>query len=314
MQAPNAGDTADIVYAGFWRRCGALLIDALVLGMGFYAVVFAAALAAGLSGAWAGVAQGRMPAWFIPAYVGLLLAYYLAAALYYSLQESSAQQATLGKRALGIKVVDAQGRRLSRGHALGRWFAAALSYLTLYIGFLMAAFTGRKQALHDMVAGTLVVDRWAWTEHPERQQRHIGALPVVLGLLLLAVPMLGIIAAIAIPQYQDYVYRARVATAIAAARPLQTLVEAARRQDGDCPGNGEAGLRDPNDYATVELASIEAGPMQDSGACALQLTLRGAGNAALDGKRLWLELDPGTGRWTCSAEIEDRYLPRDCRG
>ena len=171
----------------------------------------------------------------------------------------------------------------------------------------------RKQALHDMAAGTLVVDRWAWTGHPERQQRHVGALAVLLGVLLLLVPMLGIIAAIAVSQYQDYVYRAKVATAIAVARPLQPLVGEMHRGNGACPVNGDGGLRDAGDYATAGLASIEAGAMQGSGACALQLTLRIPGSAGLDGKRLWLELDPGSGRWTCSSEIADKYLPRDCR-
>lgn len=307
-------DETDIVYAGFWRRCGALVIDQLILGLGFYAVVFLIAIAAAASGAWHGMQEDQAPAWFFVAYFGMLACYYVVVALYYSLQESSAHQATLGKRALGIKVTDGQGRRLTRKHALGRWFAASLSYLTLYIGFLLAAFSLRKRALHDMVADTLVVDRWAWTEHPERQQRHIGALAVLLGVLLLLVPVLGILAAIAIPQYQGYVLRAKVATVIAVAKQLQPAVEEARRQTGVCPGNGEAGLRAAGDYATGDLAMIEAGPMQDSDACVLQLTLRATGSAGLAGKRLWLEFDPDTGGWACSSEIADKYLPRDCRG
>ena len=66
----------------------------------------------------------------------------LIAPLYYSLMESSRLQATLGKRALGIKVTDDLGQRISFRHALGRWVCAALSYLTLDIGFAMAGFTG----------------------------------------------------------------------------------------------------------------------------------------------------------------------------
>ena len=313
MQQLPAGDD-DIVYAGFWRRCGALIIDQLALGLAFYAVAFLVVVATAGSGAWNGVSEDHVPVWFFIAYFAMIGCYYIAAAFYYSLQESSTHQATLGKRALGIKVTDTQGRRISRKHALGRWFAASLSYLSLYIGFLLAAFTAHKQALHDMVAGTLVVDRWAWTEYPERQQRHVGALAVLLGVFLLLVPVFGIIAAIAVSQYQDYVLRAKVASAIAVARPLQPVVEEMRRQNGACPVNGEGGLRDAGDYATVELASIEAGAMQDSGACALQLTLPATGTAGLAGKRLWLEFDPGTGSWTCSSEIADKYLPQDCRG
>src|SRR5690606_17022154 len=139
------------------------------------------------------------PAWVIAAYVGVTLLYYVAAGLYYSLMESSRNQATLGKMALGIKVVDRGGDRLSFPHALGRWFAASLSYLTLYIGFLLAAFTQNKQALHDMVAGTQVVDRWAYTDFPERQQRSLGGCViafVVVMLLMIVLAVGGIIAAI----------------------------------------------------------------------------------------------------------------------
>ena len=71
--------------------------------------------------------------------------------------ESSAKQATVGKMALGIIVTDLDGRRIGFGRATGRYFAKILSALTLGIGFLMAGFTERKQALHDMVASCLVV-------------------------------------------------------------------------------------------------------------------------------------------------------------
>jgi uncharacterized RDD family membrane protein YckC len=77
--------------------------------------------------------------------------------LYYALFESSALQATPGKLALGIKVVDEAGNRIGFGKASGRWFAKIVSNLILGIGYLMAGFTARKQALHDMMAGTLVV-------------------------------------------------------------------------------------------------------------------------------------------------------------
>ena len=77
--------------------------------------------------------------------------------LYFALMESSSKQATLGKMALGIRVTDVNGNRIGFGRATGRHFAKILSGLILGIGFLMAAFTEKKQALHDMIAGTLVV-------------------------------------------------------------------------------------------------------------------------------------------------------------
>src|SRR6185503_12528829 len=77
--------------------------------------------------------------------------------LYQTLMESSKLQATLGKMALGLRVTDLDGNRISWGRANARYFASILSMMTLYIGYIMAAFTQKKQALHDMVAGTLVL-------------------------------------------------------------------------------------------------------------------------------------------------------------
>ena len=77
--------------------------------------------------------------------------------LYYAGLESSANQATLGKRAMGLQVTDLDGNRIGFGKATGRYFAKIISALILLIGFIMVAFTEKKQGLHDMIAGTLVV-------------------------------------------------------------------------------------------------------------------------------------------------------------
>ena len=84
--------------------------------------------------------------------------------LYYAIMESSERQATLGKMAVQIKVVDRRGGRISFARATGRHFAKLLSGLILFFGYLMAGFTSRKQALHDMVASCLVVNRTASEE------------------------------------------------------------------------------------------------------------------------------------------------------
>ena len=76
--------------------------------------------------------------------------------LYSALLESSSYQATLGKMILGMKVTDLAGNRISFERATGRHFAKILSAMILGIGFLMVAFTERKQGLHDILAGTLV--------------------------------------------------------------------------------------------------------------------------------------------------------------
>jgi uncharacterized RDD family membrane protein YckC len=76
--------------------------------------------------------------------------------LYEALLTSSSWQATVGKKILGLKVTDEVGNRISFGRASGRYFAKILSSMLLFIGYIMAAFTDRKRALHDMLAGTVV--------------------------------------------------------------------------------------------------------------------------------------------------------------
>jgi uncharacterized RDD family membrane protein YckC len=148
-----------VQYAGFWLRFVALIIDAIVLGfVGFIITLpFAASVGSGI------FAQGRPPMnpgeWmpFVGAIGRIALIRFVLQWLYYAFLESSSWQATLGKKALGLEVTDLQGRRISFGRACGRYFAKIISVLTLFIGFIMAGFTERKQALHDIIAGCLVI-------------------------------------------------------------------------------------------------------------------------------------------------------------
>ena len=77
--------------------------------------------------------------------------------LYFALLESSERGATVGKMAMGLRVVTSDGQRLSFMNATGRYFAKILSFLILCIGFIMVAFTDKKRGLHDIIAGTLVI-------------------------------------------------------------------------------------------------------------------------------------------------------------
>jgi uncharacterized RDD family membrane protein YckC len=73
--------------------------------------------------------------------------------------ESSSKQATLGKMYVGLQVTDMAGNRISFTRALVRHIAEILSYLTFFIGYIISGFTTQKQALHDLIAGTLVVKK-----------------------------------------------------------------------------------------------------------------------------------------------------------
>ena len=89
--------------------------------------------------------------------VSLLLIIPVVKLIYHIIMESSAKQATIGKRILNIKVCDLNGERLTLHHSAGRNFAKIFSVLTLFIGYLFSFFNSRQQCLHDMIAGTLVM-------------------------------------------------------------------------------------------------------------------------------------------------------------
>lgn len=241
---PQWSNTGDIVYAGFLRRWAAVFLDGFLVGIvaQILATMLGAVFAVGMMSALQDSDGTPTPA-VLGLYMLIYMVYFVLAGLYYALMESSSSQATIGKMALGIKVTDRNGHRLSFGHALGRWFSAALSHLTLWIGFLMAGFTDRKRALHDLVAGTLVVDKWAFTPHPERQQRGLGGCVIVFLVVVVGfggLGLIGILAAIAIPAYQDYTERARSRGAQLAPPALQ--VPAAQSQSPVLPGNGRLWL------------------------------------------------------------------------
>ncbi|MEJ0000728.1 MAG: RDD family protein [Verrucomicrobiota bacterium] len=139
---------AHLLYAGFWRRFLALIADSVVLSP-------LSIIAFTLNPAY----QDESARTLAAALVSLVYAIFafIIRWLYFALMESGGWQATLGKKLIGIRVTDLEGRRIGFGRATGRYFGKIISCLTLFIGFIMAGFTERKQALHDMLAGTLVV-------------------------------------------------------------------------------------------------------------------------------------------------------------
>lgn len=132
-------------YAGFWIRAAAYIIDAVIGVIVTLALVF-------IAGDLQSVSDPEAATIGLSDLLGLIFGI-----VYFAGFESSAYQATPGKMALGLIVVDADGRRISFARALGRYFAKIVSAMILLIGFIMVAFTDRKQGLHDYIVSTLVV-------------------------------------------------------------------------------------------------------------------------------------------------------------
>lgn len=124
-ESVHTSGNAPVVYAGFWKRVLAYLLDSVIIGTAFYMILGYGSIAA----MW----------------------------LYFALMESSKYQATLGKMALNLRVTDLHGNKIGFGRATGRFFGKYLSSLILCIGYLMVAWTEKKQGLHDIMAKTLVI-------------------------------------------------------------------------------------------------------------------------------------------------------------
>ncbi|MEO8101474.1 MAG: RDD family protein [Betaproteobacteria bacterium] len=259
-------------YAGFWRRVAATVIDNLILiipGVLFGAFTF------GVGG----------------------VAVWLAYGTYF---ESSEQRATWGKQACGLTVESVTGERLSVGTALFRqvlkFVGNILSIITWLIFFVPAAFTARKQGLHDLAVSSVV---------RHEPGKGIPSLLVgVIAAILPAVFVVGILAAIAIPAYQDFVTRARVVEGRAQAAPLRAAVEASFASTGKLP-------LDQSQLGSVNAPEGRANVTYKDGR--IEIAIKGSQRPQ---GMIYLtpiaEADRIT--WKCEAEnIRPGQLPRDCR-
>ncbi|MCG8345837.1 MAG: RDD family protein [Chlorobiales bacterium] len=134
-------------FGGFWIRVGAYFIDAVVLMIPVLLISF---LYRSVTLAADEMEQAIVE--FMDFSLKTIVWWVYCAVLH-----SSKWQATVGKKVVGLKVVDEKGNRISFGRATGRYFATFLSTLILGIGYLMVGWTKKKQGLHDMIAGTYVI-------------------------------------------------------------------------------------------------------------------------------------------------------------
>jgi len=134
------------LYAGFWKRFVAFVIDFLTLGMAQYLVLIALGLQVEIS-----PDDPRAPG---RSFVVLIVWW-----IYYAVLESSPLQASLGKRALDLAVTDLNGNRISFWRATARFWCKVISAIPLLVGFFMIPFTEKCQGLHDVLSGCLVLRR-----------------------------------------------------------------------------------------------------------------------------------------------------------
>jgi len=140
---------SEVEYAGFQKRFEAAIIDGLILYIGRFLIqrishyIFVFPYGITIEGA----------------HIRNIL-FFILVWLYYALFESSSRQATLGKSARGIIVIDLDGNRITFRKATLRHFSKILTALTLFITYVLMDFNERKQAIHDRIAGCLVIRKY----------------------------------------------------------------------------------------------------------------------------------------------------------
>jgi uncharacterized RDD family membrane protein YckC/Tfp pilus assembly major pilin PilA len=287
-------------YAGFWRRFAAYTIDYVIVLLGT-AVLGAAATIAGVGDDGARLSLAALIGYF----------------LYCALLESSAWQATLGKRALGLRVTNARGERIGFARAAARFVAKVLSVLTLCLGYLMVLVTPRRQALHDLIAGTLVA-------HDATSPRRAWIVSAAV-----CVPVVFVVAGMALPSYRGYTIRAQVSEGLDLASGYRTAIETAwRNTQGDFVdlSSDSLGLGLPQGGRYVESIEVVSGMIVITYGAAADNAVSGSVLAivpALDSQRALA--------WACGygqppagfdvvfenhpsySDIDERFVPSACR-
>jgi len=169
MEVISNSEQSQVKYAGFWLRFAAYIIDQFVIGIA--GLIIAVPLILGIIAFGLNLDGVKSPADFfthggllmVGGIIGLIVLAILISIvmkwLYYALMESSKFGGTIGKIAVSIKVVDMNGNRISFGRATGRYFSRIITNMTLLIGYIIAGFTEKKQALHDLIASCLVIQK-----------------------------------------------------------------------------------------------------------------------------------------------------------
>lgn len=294
---------AEFAFAGFWKRLLAYIFDALIFTTAFGLIIY---LLGNSSGSSSMTDFGKI--------AGFYFLYYPAWWLYFSMMESSSLEGTLGKKIMGIKVSDLNGQPLTFGKATARHFSAFITQLTFSIGYIMSGFTARKQALHDIIAGTLVVNKRYGTNQIQVASANPGtgmSAGGIVGIILLVliIPVGGILAAIAIPAYQDYTIRAKIVQSITETQFIKKSITDHAAKTGYWPNTLEkTGL-------TAEQLNTKNYRIELAGEGAYQVIFISPNAIANSRLNFVPDLTSNGGyQWQCSSnDLKTSYLPKMCR-
>jgi uncharacterized RDD family membrane protein YckC len=294
--AEHAPRPEELIYAGFWVRFFAAFLDVLVICAGLVLILISIAALIAFN--------GRDYIIHDPLLISIFYwVIFFLAVCYYLIMLSGTHGATFGKRWMNIKVLDTRGGRLTAARALGRLIARLFSYMSLLAGFMIQPFTPRKQALHDMIAGTIVVRI--------NDSKKISAMASLLVLFFaLMVPALAIFSAVGLPIFQQRILNVQLEQGVQTGKKATLAVARFYHNNGRVP----AAIRDAADISiSPHVVDIEVN--QQSGE--LTVTFSETVRTAIRHKHLiftpTLEADLNIS-WKChSNDIETRFLPDTCR-
>lgn len=332
MQALPIHYQAPDLHAGFWRRVAAWVLDMLIIGAVHWTLMLSFGTWLLVPWAMLGDTHGAATARVLD--LGLQPLGIVIFWLYYAACESSIWQATPGKMALGLIVTDEYGRRIGFARATGRYFGKYVSVLVLGVGFLLAGWTARKQALHDLMAGCCVLRKAGFAAWRSGSSSDVGAaaaagvqpaaappshtgmpgwaiaLVVIAGCFFL-IPVAAILVAIAIPAYQSYAIRVEVSQGVQLTERARALIGEYIGQRGTLPGsNADLGLPRPEAIRASYVTSVRVAEGK------VVVTYGNQASPAISGGHVVISPQGNAAmlHWRCSSpDIRERYLPENCR-
>lgn len=287
---------AELIYAGFWMRFFAAFLDVLVLCTGIIIVLVSIGTVIAINGRDSLIDDTQLVSIFYWGIIFLAISYYV-------FMHSGMQGATYGKRWMNIKVLNTQGGPLTVSRALGRLIARMISHILLFTGFLIQPFTPRKRALHDLIAGTIVV-----RNNASKKIAIMASLLVVLFALM--IPALAIFSAVGLPIFQQRILNVQLEHGMQTGKKATLAVARFYHNNGRVPSV----ITDAADISiSPHIANIEIN--QQNGE--LIVTFSASVRAGIRNRHLVFtptqEADLNIS-WKChSSDIEARILPATCQ-
>lgn len=298
----------EVRYANFFHRWAALMIDQWILSTTASIVVGSVAAAIYFAAGFSFENDPDTVAIFLSlAILSYVLLYFGLSGTYHIHFETSSRHGSWGKQFLGIEVRNEQGEFLDKSTAALRWFSAALSHLSQNIGFLIAAFTEKRQALHDFLAHTVVLERDASTLPAPINRNKRAAIVLVLGIVVMP---LVIFASVMFPMFhliekQEQAEAAKHRKIAALAVPIKQAIQNRLALDNTCLSNQDAEIKPlllPLSRMTTESY---VGLSDDEQACEIYL--------GWDTYKTLSYRNSGEGEWTCEASHNPLDFGGNCQ-